>query len=140
MASLFALGLMSVTWMIVIAGLIAVEKLLPSKALANHAVASVLVILGLGVALAPTDVPALTLPGAPAAMHSMGTHSMGSTGTRSVGGMGTHGMGAGDSAKHAAGVGSSGTRGSGTRGSAMPAPGEQRMSSGGMPDVRASGH
>jgi predicted metal-binding membrane protein len=75
MASLFALGLMSLTWMIVVAGLIAVEKLLPSKALANHLVASVLVVLGLSVALAPSEVPALTLPGSPAATHAM--HSMG---------------------------------------------------------------
>jgi len=75
MASLFALGLMSLTWMIVIAGLIAVEKLLPSKMLANRSVATVLLILGLGVALVPKDVPALTLPGSAAAVHSM--HNMG---------------------------------------------------------------
>jgi predicted metal-binding membrane protein len=75
MASLFALGLMSLTWMIVIAALIAVEKLLPNKALANRSVASVLLILGLGVALFPKDVPALTLPGSPAAVRA--THAMG---------------------------------------------------------------
>ena len=83
MASLFALGLMSLTWMIVIAALIAVEKLLPSKVLANRSAATVLLILGLGVALFPKDVPALTLPGSAAATHAM--HSMG------MGSMSKHG-------------------------------------------------
>jgi hypothetical protein len=70
---------MSLTWMIVIAALIAVEKLLPSKALANRSVATVLLILGLGVALFPKDVPALTLPrSAAAAMHAMHNMGMGS--------------------------------------------------------------
>jgi predicted metal-binding membrane protein len=80
MAALFALGLMSLTWMIVVAGMIAIEKLLPSKALANRLVAGVLVALGLSVAFAPGDVPALTIPGSPAAMramHSMGMHGGG---------------------------------------------------------------
>jgi predicted metal-binding membrane protein len=74
MAALFALGLMSVAWMIVIAGMIAAEKLLPWKALANHAIAFLLLILGLGVALVPAHVPALTLPDSPRAMHM--THGM----------------------------------------------------------------
>jgi hypothetical protein len=88
MAALFALGLMSLTWMIVVAGLIAIEKLLPSKLLANRLVATTLVALGLGVAFAPSDVPALTIPGSPAAMRAM--HSMGMRGG-DTGGMGTHG-------------------------------------------------
>ncbi len=74
MAALFALGVMSVPWMVVIAGLIALEKLLPRKELANRLVAITLVILGLGVALAPGHVPGLTLPDSPqarAAMHTM---------------------------------------------------------------------
>jgi predicted metal-binding membrane protein len=107
MASLFALGLMSVTWMIVIAGLIGVEKLLPSKVLANHAVAGVLVILGLGVALTPSDVPALTLPGSPAAMRAM--HSMGVHGSGAMSSMGAHKSGA-----HAKGMQGTGTHGMGT--------------------------
>jgi predicted metal-binding membrane protein len=73
MASLFALGVMSVFWMIVVAALIAVEKLLPSKPLANRAVATALVILGLGVMLAPRDVPGLTLPTSQAAKRAMQT-------------------------------------------------------------------
>jgi predicted metal-binding membrane protein len=71
MASLFALGVMSLTWMVAIAGLIAVEKLLPQKRLANRLVAVTLLVLGLGVAFAPRAVPALTLPGSPQAMSGM---------------------------------------------------------------------
>jgi predicted metal-binding membrane protein len=74
MAALFALGVMSVPWMVAIAALIAVEKLLPRKELANRLVAITLLILGVGVALAPQHVPGLTLPNAPqarAAMHTM---------------------------------------------------------------------
>jgi hypothetical protein len=81
MASLFALGVMSLTWMIAIAALIAVEKLLPSKALANGSVTAVLLVLGLAVLIAPARVPGLTIPGSPAAasaMQSMGmpAHTM----------------------------------------------------------------
>jgi predicted metal-binding membrane protein len=71
MAALFALGLMSIPWMILIAAMIALEKLLPWKALPNRAIATALVVLGLGVALAPAQVPGLTLPGSPAAMRAM---------------------------------------------------------------------
>jgi predicted metal-binding membrane protein len=62
MAALFALGVMSVGWMVFIAALIALEKLLPWKAVANRGIATVLVVLGLAVALAPASVPGLTLP------------------------------------------------------------------------------
>jgi predicted metal-binding membrane protein len=62
MAALFALGVMSIAWMVFIAALIAAEKLLPWKALANRAIALLLVALGLAVALAPGSVPGLTLP------------------------------------------------------------------------------
>jgi predicted metal-binding membrane protein len=81
MAALFALGVMSLTWMIAIAGLIAVEKLLPRRELANRLVAITLVALALGVSLAPRHVPGLTVPDsaqAKAAMHTMqGMHSAG---------------------------------------------------------------
>jgi predicted metal-binding membrane protein len=79
MAALFALGVMSVPWMILVAGLIAVEKLLPWETIANRSVAIVLVTLGLGVALAPGHVPGLTLPDSRSAqaMHSMsGMHAV----------------------------------------------------------------
>jgi predicted metal-binding membrane protein len=75
MAALFALGVMSLTWMIAIAGLIAVEKLLPWRELANHLVALTLILLALGVSLAPRDVPGLTLPGSAAAGKAMSTMS-----------------------------------------------------------------
>jgi predicted metal-binding membrane protein len=71
MAALFALGVMSLGWMAFIAALIAIEKLLPWKALANRGIAVLLLILGLGVALAPDAVPGLTLPGSPKAMQAM---------------------------------------------------------------------
>ncbi len=74
MAALFALGVMSLTWMLAIAGLIAIEKLLPSRELANHLVAVTLLALALGVSLVPQHVPGLTLPDssqAKAAMHTM---------------------------------------------------------------------
>jgi predicted metal-binding membrane protein len=77
MAALFALGVMSIPWMIVLAAMIAGEKLLPWKAVANRLIALALLALGLGVALAPSHVPGLTLPNssAPArAMHVM--HAM----------------------------------------------------------------
>ena len=63
MAALFALGVMSVTWMAFIAALIAAEKLLPGRAPSRY-IAGVLVVLGAAIAVAPESVPALTLPGA----------------------------------------------------------------------------
>jgi predicted metal-binding membrane protein len=71
MAALFALGAMSLGWMALIAALIAVEKLLPWKALANRGVAGLLVVLGLAVAFTPASVPGLTVPGSPQAMQGM---------------------------------------------------------------------
>jgi uncharacterized membrane protein YgcG len=71
MAALFALGVMSLGWMVFIAALIALEKLLPWRALANYSVAVMLVVLGLAVALEPEQVPGLTLPNSPEAMRAM---------------------------------------------------------------------
>ena len=67
MVVLFALGLMSLTWMILITVLIGVEKLVPRRVSAIGLVAVVLTALALGVAVAPSDVPGLTIPG----RHSM---------------------------------------------------------------------
>jgi predicted metal-binding membrane protein len=75
MAALFALGVMSIGWMVFVAALIATEKLLPWKAVANRGIAVTLVVLGLAVAFVPEDVPGLTEPDtaeAQAAMESMG--------------------------------------------------------------------
>ena len=62
MAALFALGVMSIAWMVLIATLIAIEKLLPWKRTANRGIAILLAVLGFAVAFAPGSVPGLTLP------------------------------------------------------------------------------
>jgi predicted metal-binding membrane protein len=75
MAALFALGVMSIGWMAFIAALIAIEKLLPWKAVANRGIAVMLLVLGLVVAFVPDDVPGLVQPDsaeAQQAMQSMG--------------------------------------------------------------------
>jgi predicted metal-binding membrane protein len=72
MGALFALGVMSIGWMVLIAALIATEKLLPWKAVANRGIAVLLVVLGIAVAFVPEDVPGLTEPDSAAAMQSMG--------------------------------------------------------------------
>jgi predicted metal-binding membrane protein len=64
MASLFALGVMSVVWMAVVAGLIAVEKTLPWRRVATYGTTVLLLALGLLVWTAPHAIPALTVPGA----------------------------------------------------------------------------
>jgi predicted metal-binding membrane protein len=63
MASLFALGVMSVVWMAVVAGLIAFEKLIPSRRIATYGTASVLFVLGVLLIFAPDAIPSLTIPG-----------------------------------------------------------------------------
>jgi hypothetical protein len=98
MAALLALGVMSLAWMAFIAALIAVEKLLPWRELANRGIAVLLLAVGLGVAFTPATVPGLTLPGSPKAieamqgmdgMQGMGESTMkGSSGHGSMGSMG----------------------------------------------------
>jgi predicted metal-binding membrane protein len=63
MASLFALGVMSITWMAVVAGLIAVEKTLPWRRVATFGTAAVLLVLGVMLLAAPQALPGLTVPG-----------------------------------------------------------------------------
>jgi predicted metal-binding membrane protein len=62
MASLFALGVMSIVWMALVAGLIAVEKTVPWRRVA-HGTAAVLLALGVLLLLAPSAIPGLTTPG-----------------------------------------------------------------------------
>jgi len=62
MASLFALGLMSLVWMAFVAGLIAFEKLIPSRRVATYGTAGLLVILGVLMLVAPDVIPGLTVP------------------------------------------------------------------------------
>jgi len=63
MASLFALGVMSVTWMAVVAALIAVEKTLPWRAVATYGTAVLLFTLGVLVFAVPHAIPDLSVPG-----------------------------------------------------------------------------
>jgi predicted metal-binding membrane protein len=63
MASLFALGVMSLVWMAVVAGLIAFEKLIPSRRTATYVTAGILLALGVLLIVAPDSIPALTVPG-----------------------------------------------------------------------------
>jgi predicted metal-binding membrane protein len=62
MASLFALGVMSVTWMAVVGGLIAFEKMVPWRRVAAYGTAAVLLVLGVLMLGAPHSIPALTTP------------------------------------------------------------------------------
>jgi hypothetical protein len=57
--------------MVFIAALIAAEKLLPWKRLANRGIAILLLTLGVAVVLVPDRVPGLTEPGSPEAMGAM---------------------------------------------------------------------
>ncbi len=63
MASLFALGVMSVVWMAFVAALIALEKTLPWRRVAVYGTAGVLLALGLLLLAAPDAIPALAIPG-----------------------------------------------------------------------------
>ena len=63
MASLFALGVMSIVWMAFVAAIIAAEKTLPWRRVATYGTAGILLALGLLLLAAPDAVPALTIPG-----------------------------------------------------------------------------
>jgi predicted metal-binding membrane protein len=68
MAALFALGVMSLTWMAFVAALIALEKTLPWRRVAAWGTAAVLLALAIAVVASPNDVPGLVVPGS---MHGM---------------------------------------------------------------------
>jgi predicted metal-binding membrane protein len=63
MVALLALGVMSVGWMVLVAALIATEKLLPWQTVTTRGVAVLLAVLGIALAFAPEDMPGLTVPG-----------------------------------------------------------------------------
>jgi predicted metal-binding membrane protein len=63
MASLFALGVMSIAWMAFVAGLIAAEKLLPWGRVVTWGTAAVLVALAVLLMATPDAIPGLTIPG-----------------------------------------------------------------------------
>ena len=69
MGGLFALGVMSLTWMALIAALIAFEKTLPWRRAATWGTAGVLLALAVAVVAVPGDVPGLVVPGGQ--QHSM---------------------------------------------------------------------
>jgi predicted metal-binding membrane protein len=65
MASLFALGVMSLGWMAFVAGLIAFEKLIPRRRSATYVAATILLVLGVLMIAAPDAIPGLTVPSGP---------------------------------------------------------------------------
>jgi predicted metal-binding membrane protein len=68
MVVLFALGVMSVVWMVVVAGVIFAEKVLPQGLRLTRVVAIALLALGIWVAFSPSTVPGLTEPRMSASM------------------------------------------------------------------------
>jgi predicted metal-binding membrane protein len=74
MAALYALGMMSLTWMALVTVLIVGERMLRPRVAVVRGVAAILIVLGLAVAARPASVPGLTIPtmAAPAmtGMHS----------------------------------------------------------------------
>ena len=62
MASLFALGVMSIAWMAFVAALIAAEKLLPWGRAVTYGTAAILLVLGVLFFAAPDAIPGLTIP------------------------------------------------------------------------------
>ena len=71
MASLFALGVMSLAWMAFVAALIALEKTLPWGRAVTFGTAAILIVLGVAVLAAPDSVPGLVVPGGGGAMDAM---------------------------------------------------------------------
>ena len=62
MAMLVALGVMSLTWTVVIAVLAVAQKLLPAKAAVDVPLALAIIGLGIWIVLAPSSVPGLAPP------------------------------------------------------------------------------
>ena len=71
MASLFALGVMSIAWMAFAAALIAAEKTLPWGRAVTYGTAAILLVLGVVLIVAPNALPGLTIPGSGGSMNSM---------------------------------------------------------------------
>ena len=75
MAALFALGVMSLTWMAVIGAVVAVEKAGPRPRLTTSVAAGLLTLLAVVILVAPHDIPGLVVPsssGSARAMSAMG--------------------------------------------------------------------
>ena len=71
MAALFALGVMSLTWMVLIAVLVALEKVGSWRRGARLATAAVLVLLAAAILTVPHDVPGFVVPGSAGTMQTM---------------------------------------------------------------------
>jgi predicted metal-binding membrane protein len=72
MAALFALGVMSLTWMAFVAALIALEKLVPWRRFATWGTSAVLLALAIAFLAAPQAIPGLVVPdNSHSAMHAM---------------------------------------------------------------------
>jgi predicted metal-binding membrane protein len=71
MAALFALGVMSVSWMALVAALITLEKTLPWRRVVTWSIASLLLALAVLVATAPSAVPGLVVPSSAHARQAM---------------------------------------------------------------------
>ena len=71
MAALFSLGVMSLTWMGLVAVLVALEKVGPWGRGARLATAGVLVVLVAAILAVPHDVPGFVVPGSPASPEMM---------------------------------------------------------------------
>ena len=71
MVLLFAVGVMSITWMLVVAAIVFAEKVLPIGEQVAKVLAVVLIAFGIWVALAPGSVPGLTRPGVKTTMDWM---------------------------------------------------------------------
>ncbi len=64
MVVLYALGMMSIPWMVLLTVLIVAERLMPRRRSAVFGAAALLLVLGTLLAAAPAEVPGLTTPGA----------------------------------------------------------------------------
>jgi predicted metal-binding membrane protein len=71
MASLFALGVMSIAWMAFVAALITLEKTVPWRRAITYATAAALIVLGLVLIAAPEAIPGLSVPGDGSPMNDM---------------------------------------------------------------------
>jgi predicted metal-binding membrane protein len=71
MAALFALGVMSLIWMALVAAVITFEKTLPWRSLATWGAAAILLILAVMVVAAPGAIPGLVVPSSAQGMHAM---------------------------------------------------------------------
>jgi predicted metal-binding membrane protein len=71
MAALFALGVMSLTWMALVAALIALQKTVPWARAATWGTAALLIVLAITIVAAPQAVPGLVVPGSHSAIHAM---------------------------------------------------------------------